>query len=152
MSILIILLGTNINPEYWTEEVVKILEKHCTLEKVGRSWRTKAEGPNKAPDFINRAIKVSAKMTFNEWKTLLRKIEDNSGRKRSKDPDEPRTLDLDIVWFNNKWIENPGLKRPYGILPLADVSEGLKGPENENFKQLSSKLRNHPSIIGIYKS
>ncbi len=152
MSRLIILLGTNVNPEHWSKEIIKILEKHCTLDKVGRSWRTKAEGCKKSPDFINKAIKASAEMTFPEWKKLLKTIEFESGRRKSKDSNEPRTLDLDIVWFNGKWIENPGLKRPYGILPIADVSNGIKGPEGENFKKLSGRLRSHPSILGIYKS
>ena len=152
MPSLIILLGTNVDPEYWAEKTIDILKQYSHIEKTGKSWRTKAEGSKGSPDFINRAIKISAKTSLSDWKILLKKIEKKSGREKSRNPNEPRTLDLDIVWFDGTWLENPGLKRPYGILPIADVCGDIKGPENENFKQLAIKLRKHPSILGICKN
>ncbi|MBD61392.1 2-amino-4-hydroxy-6-hydroxymethyldihydropteridine diphosphokinase [bacterium] len=152
MVSLIILLGSNIEPEYWSEKIISILKAHSSIEKIGKPWKTKAEGSFDAPDFINRAIKISGQKKIEDWKILFKEIEKKSGRQKSNDPNSPRTLDLDIVWFDGNWIDNPGLTRPYGIIPIADVAGGLKGPDGFDLKQLAAKLRKHPSILGISKN
>ena len=152
MVSLIILLGSNIKPEYWSEKIISILKVQSSIEKVGKPWKTKAEGSSSAPNFINRAIKLSGQKKIEDWKSLLKEIEKKSGRQKSNDPNSPRTLDLDIVWFDGEWVDNPGLTRPYGIIPIADVAGDLKGPDGFNLKQLAAKLRKHPSILGISKN
>ena len=152
MASLIVLLGSNVDSEYWSEEIISILQTCSSVEKIGKPWKTKAEGCADAPNFINRAIKIRGEKTIEDWKVLFKKIEKKSGRQKSNDPNQPRTLDLDIVWFDGKWIDNPGLSRPYGIIPIADVAGDLKGPDGFSLKQLAARLRKHPSILGISKN
>ncbi|MBC8515083.1 2-amino-4-hydroxy-6-hydroxymethyldihydropteridine diphosphokinase [bacterium] len=147
MTEVMILLGTNINPDHWAKEGPRLLAERVEILSLGRGWRTKAEG--EGPHFVNRAIRAKAPLNKWEWRSLLKGLESEAGRPSSHEPDAPRTLDLDLVWVEGVWEKHPGLRRPYAVLPLADVVGENLGPDGESLKVVASRLRHHPTILGL---
>jgi len=63
-------------------------------------------------DFLNSIITVSTSMSPNETLRFLLHTEKRFGRKRSF-ANAPRTLDLDILFFDDLKIDRPHLKIPH---------------------------------------
>jgi 2-amino-4-hydroxy-6-hydroxymethyldihydropteridine diphosphokinase len=66
---------------------------------------TKPIGITKQPDFLNGAVKIHTLYPFEELNRLLKNIEDELGRDRTAPKFGPRTMDLDIVVWNDKIID-----------------------------------------------
>ena len=69
-------------------------------------------------DFINKVINCSTDMNFRETLDYLKSIEERCGRVREENKFIPRTLDLDIVDWNN----HEGVIEGYQ-LPDPDISK-----------------------------
>lgn len=149
MSEALVLLGSNVEPERWSVAAVALLREEVAVVAASRSWRTKAEGGGRQGDYTNRALKLQADLDEAGWRALLRRVEAAAGREREADKFAPRTLDLDLVWLDGEWLPNDGVRRPYGILPLAEVAGGLPDPDGVPLKVLAARLRRHPSILGV---
>ena len=74
--------------------------------------RTKPVGYAEQPDFINAVALVETALEPRALLDALLAIEQRHGRKRSI-PNGPRTLDLDIILYGNKVIDEPGLTVPH---------------------------------------
>jgi GTP cyclohydrolase I len=90
-----------------------------------------------APDFFNAAVLACTELEPKELRDELRHIEDVLGRVRSDDVNAPRTIDLDIAYYQDRaeerdgWrIPDPGaLKSAYVAVPVADVAAEWVHPE-----------------------
>lgn len=96
---------------------------------------TKPYGVKDQPDFINGAIEVNTLLSPGELLTLTRSIEDKFDRKRDQHWG-PRTLDLDIIFYDNEIIDTKDLviphpemhKRDFVLEPLCDLNPNLIHP------------------------
>ena len=75
--------------------------------------KTKPVGIIKQSDFINGAVKIETRMERDELKIFLKGIEDRLGRDRSAPKFGPRTIDLDIVVWNGKIIDDDYYSREF---------------------------------------
>ncbi len=79
-------------------------------------------------DFLNSIIVMQVSMQPLEFLSYLLRVEKRFGRKRSFE-NAPRTLDLDIIFFNNRVIKTKKLQIPHAswfkrdsvIIPLMDI-------------------------------
>lgn len=62
--------------------------------------------------FLNGIIKLSTNLSVNEFFKITQRLEKRFGRKRSFQ-DAPRTLDIDIIFFDNKKISTEKLIIPH---------------------------------------
>ncbi|AXH11590.1 2-amino-4-hydroxy-6-hydroxymethyldihydropteridine diphosphokinase [Halarcobacter bivalviorum] len=62
--------------------------------------------------FLNGIIKLSTNLSVNEFFKITQRLEKRFGRKRSFQ-DAPRTLDIDIIFFDNKKISTKKLIIPH---------------------------------------
>lgn len=92
--------------------------------------------PNKSdPLFYNSALSIDTKLQPNELLKNILKIEKNFGRVRTK-KNSPRTLDIDIISFDDLILNQSNLKiphpslhlRPFVILPIRDLDKNWKHP------------------------
>lgn len=141
------LLGSNLDPDRWAREGPSLVEGAKVLAS-SRVWKTAAEGPPGQPRFANRGLLVETDLDEEGLRAALRRAEAAAGRLRTGDPYAPRTLDLDIVWYAGRWLPDPAVARPYGILPLSEVAGDLEAPGGGTLKELAARLRRHPSILG----
>jgi len=105
MNTAVISMGSNIDPEENIKRAGEILSRNVRVVSVSGPVRTKAVGPAGQPDFLNSAILIETEKEMGELKTLLKSIEKKLGRTRSADRSGPRTMDLDIIVFNNAVVD-----------------------------------------------
>jgi len=81
-------------------------------------------------DFLNSIIVLKTNMQPLVFLDYLLRLEKKFGRKRSFD-NAPRTLDLDIIFFDNRVIDTQRLKIPHPswskresvVIPLMDIKQ-----------------------------
>lgn len=118
-----LLLGSNIDPDKHIPLALKALHHspQLTVKKTSATWRTKAVG-SKGDDFLNVAVHISTDCELHCLKEMiLGEIENSLGRIRTEDKNAPRTIDLDIIVFNNKLLDPNIFELDHLILPLADL-------------------------------
>ena len=137
----IIALGSNIPfknllPTQILEKTYSIL-KNYNINIIKKSHIYQSEAyPNKSdPLFYNSALSIDTKLQPNELLKNILKIEKNFGRVRTK-KNSPRTLDIDIISFDDLILNQSNLKiphpslhlRPFVILPIRDLDKNWKHP------------------------
>jgi dihydroneopterin aldolase/2-amino-4-hydroxy-6-hydroxymethyldihydropteridine diphosphokinase len=157
-----IALGSNINSEYNMREAVRRLAACCHLQAVSPVYETQPVGKADQANFLNAAALIETDLTAAELKMqVLQAIEQELGRVRSADRNAPRTIDLDIVLFNDQVLEvgqrhipDPDLLQcPHIALPLADLAPHQRHPETgqtllEIARRLPvSRLRQRPDLV-----
>jgi 2-amino-4-hydroxy-6-hydroxymethyldihydropteridine diphosphokinase len=92
-------------------------------------WRTPPWGKVDQPDFFNIAVLVRTSLDPRALLALCLDIEKSAGRIRAERYG-PRTLDIDILTYGDKIIDEPGLtvphprmlERAFVLVPLAEIA------------------------------
>ncbi|MCX7821699.1 MAG: 2-amino-4-hydroxy-6-hydroxymethyldihydropteridine diphosphokinase [Brevinematales bacterium] len=88
------------------------LNDFCKILKISRFYRTKPYGYTNQKRFINFAIEVESNLTPVEFLKKCQSIEELLGRKRLIKWG-PRTIDIDILFWNNEIINIKELNIPH---------------------------------------
>ena len=124
-------LGSNLeDPEAQVRKGFEEIAALPSTELLARSklYRTAPVGFADQPDFVNACALVETGLAPRALLDALLALEKRHGRVRGI-PNGPRTLDLDIVLYGDRVIDEPGLKVPHPrahqrrfvIEPLLDV-------------------------------
>lgn len=112
-------LGSNIDePQAQIRAALGHIQAHeqISIQQCSHLYASAPMGPKNQPDYINAVIKITTSLTPIELLDVLQKIEKDHGRNRSGERWGPRTLDLDILLFNNLSMDNDRLTLPhYGM-------------------------------------
>jgi 2-amino-4-hydroxy-6-hydroxymethyldihydropteridine diphosphokinase len=137
-----ILLGSNIDPEKNINRALHQLMHACKLLNSSQIWETEAIGSN-GPDFLNMAIVVETPLLEDELKfNVLRGIEKELGRVRGENKYASRTIDLDIILFDDQVIDQDLWTRSFIASPVSDLYPNLKHPgDNRTLLQVAKKLQ-----------
>lgn len=112
-------LGSNIEqPETQLHKALLNIQAHeqISIQLCSHSYASAPMGPKNQPDYVNAVCKITTSLTPIELLDALQHIENQHGRKRSGERWGPRTLDLDILLFNNLTMDNDRLTLPhYGM-------------------------------------
>ena len=125
-----IALGSNIeNPE---AQVARAFDEIAALPGTrmlarSRLHRTKPVGYANQPDFVNAMALVDTSLEPRALLEELLAIEQRHGRVRTI-PNGPRTLDLDIIVYGDRVVDEPGLTIPH---PRAKERAFVMGPLRE---------------------
>ena len=106
-------LGSNIDPEANLEQAVQELESRFKVSKRSKWTRTKPIGIQDQPDFYNGALLMETELEQQSLKKELKRIEDILGRDRSLPKFGPRTIDLDILIWNKKVVDEDYYERDF---------------------------------------
>jgi 2-amino-4-hydroxy-6-hydroxymethyldihydropteridine diphosphokinase len=88
-------------------------------------------GPPGQRKYINAAAILNTSLSPRELLTVLLDIEHELGRVRAKDQrNEPRTIDLDLLLYDQQIVREPGLEVPHPrlherhfvLLPLSEIA------------------------------
>ena len=98
-------------------------------------YETSAWGNTDQPDFLNQAIEIESSYPASELLKSILFIERNMGRSRNI-PLGPRIIDIDILFFGNRIINEPGLEIPHPrmtqrrfvLVPLNDIAPSFVHP------------------------
>lgn len=105
MNRVVVGLGSNILPEENIQKARKILESEFSILKSSEFKRTKPIAAPHHPDFINGVLLLETSFSQEKLKTRLYEIEELLGRPRQGKRSAPRTIDLDILVWNEKIID-----------------------------------------------
>ena len=106
-------LGSNIDPEANLEQAVQELKSRFKVSKRSQWTRTKPIGIQEQPDFYNGALLMETELEQQSLKKELKRIEDILGRDRSLPKFGPRTIDLDILIWNKKVVDEDYYERDF---------------------------------------
>ena len=109
----VISLGSNIDPEANLEQAVQELKSRFNVSKRSQWTRTKPIGIQDQPDFYNGALLMETELEQQSLKKELKRIDDILGRDRSLPKFGPRTIDLDILIWNKKVIDEDYYERDF---------------------------------------
>ena len=106
-------LGSNIDPEANLEQAVLELKSRFKVSKRSQWTRTKPIGIQDQPDFYNGALLMETELEQQKLKQELKLIEDFLGRDRNLPKFGPRTIDLDILIWNKKVVDEDYYERDF---------------------------------------
>ena len=112
-----------------SEKIGKIKNESSIYETV--PWGFKAE-----QDFLNQVVEVSTKLSPQKVLEFCLEIEDELGRERKSGYYESRTMDIDILFYNDEIINEPGLIIPhpklhlrrFTLVPLTEIEPDFVHP------------------------
>lgn len=113
MNRVIIAVGSNINPDYHIAQARQTLKDSDQLISESNFVRTTPIGLTGQADFTNGAFLIETSLNPQELKQWLRELEDALGRVRDTNKFGPRTLDLDIVVWNEEIVDSDVYSREF---------------------------------------
>lgn len=128
-------LGSNIEPQRYLRAALDELHARFGAIAVSPAYRSKSVGFD-GPDFVNLAVGLDTDLSpeaLNDW---LHALEDRHGRRRAAPRYADRTLDVDIVLYDDLVREGTGhleiprkeLKHAFVLRPIADIAPELRHP------------------------
>lgn len=141
-------LGSNIDPRGNMLSAMKRLREAVTVNAFSTIWETEAVGSD-GPRFLNAAAWISTPLSADALKTgVLAVIEQDLGRVRTSDKNAPRTIDLDVIVFDETVLDPNLWKRDFLAIPLAELRPDLEMPgEGITINQVAQGLRTSSSAI-----
>lgn len=131
-----LLLGSNIGDRlYYLEECIRLLSEHFEIGQCSSIYETAAWGDREQQAYLNIALEICTDISPADLHQTTRAIEQYLGRK-DKGNYQPRTLDIDILFYgeeiilsNNLTIPHPRLQfRRFVLVPLNEIAPKLIHP------------------------
>jgi len=114
-------LGSNIEPEVNLPEAMKLLSGYGDVLKVSSVWESEPVGTT-GPNYWNVCVLFKATYTRGEMKKkIIHPIEARLGRERGEDKYAARSIDIDIIVFDDKAIGADWHTLAYVVVPLAEI-------------------------------
>jgi 2-amino-4-hydroxy-6-hydroxymethyldihydropteridine diphosphokinase len=137
----LISLGSNIDPEKNIQAALSLLDMKFKLLRVSNIYETPPYG-SEGGNYLNAACEIVTTLTLKTLKyRYLRPIERRLGRERTKDIFAPRTIDLDILVFDDRIIEPDLFRLAHLAVPAAEIAPHLVDPQrNLPLKLIAEKL------------
>lgn len=146
MNTVYLLLGSNEGDRVdWLNQAIEQLQETCgRITQQSALYETAAWGIEDQPNFLNMALCISTTLAPTALLKNINIIESNLGRQRTLKWGQ-RTLDIDILFFNDDIINLPELivphphleKRRFALIPLNEIATALVHPvSNKTISQL----------------
>ncbi len=113
MNTVAIGVGSNIDPNENISKAKKYISKDHSLIRSSRFVKTKPVGYEEQDDFMNGAFLVKTGLDKEDFINYLKDLENKLGRIRTHNKNGPRTIDLDVVIWNNKIIDQDCYEREF---------------------------------------
>jgi 2-amino-4-hydroxy-6-hydroxymethyldihydropteridine diphosphokinase len=128
-------LGSNLEPTRYLRAAIDELRARFGALSVSPAYRSKSVGFDGA-DFVNLAVGLDTDLSpeaLNDW---LHALEDRHGRRRDVPRYSDRTLDVDIVLYDDLVRQGEGhldiprkeLRHAFVLKPIADIAPQLRHP------------------------
>lgn len=151
MAIVFVALGANLgDPLKQAQDAIVAIKQidQTKVTNISPFYRSKPLGPQDQPDYLNAVIELETSLTPIALLKALQMIEIKLGRTRKADRWGPRTLDLDILLYDDLQINDETLtiphydmhKREFVLYPLFDIAPDLILPNQTSLKTLISQI------------
>ena len=121
-------LGSNIQPEMHLVQALERLQTYGKLEKISNAWESESVGAE-GPNYLNACVLLVTPLEQSALKEqALLTIEKHLGRKRTADKFAPRTIDIDIVIFDDQSCDDKYWEQAFVVVPLAEIYPHYQHP------------------------
>lgn len=151
MASIFLSIGSNIEPESHFQQCASALQRAFTHPVWSPVYRSAAVGMD-ADDFLNAVVSAQTDLSVESTVKLLKKIEFEHGRERGENKFSSRTLDVDLLLYDDVVLdaEYVTLPRPelttaaYVLKPLADLlPNGVHPVFDKTYSALLSELERY---------
>ena len=134
-------LGSNIQPEMNLVRAMELLQNYGRIEKGSSAWESESVGAE-GPNYLNACVLLVTSLNEADLKEqALLPIEIELGRKRSADNFAPRTIDIDIVIFDNISCDDKYWEQAFVVIPLAEIHPEYQNPlTQESLSKTATRL------------
>lgn len=141
-------IGSNIEPERRLREAIQQLRQHGEIKAISTAWQSHAFGSN-GPDFLNACLLFLTPLEALDLKAqIIRPIEAALGRVRGADKYAPRTIDIDIILFDDEPFGWEFWSNAFVVVPLADIYPNFHHPLNyERLAKVAIHMRRQTWIM-----
>jgi len=132
-----LLTGGNEGDRYLNMQQARTNIEHICGQvlQVSSLYETAPWGKTDQADFLNQVLLIETTWTPWELLKVILQIEEKGGRIR-KEKNAPRTIDIDILFYDHLIIDEPGLSIPHPRIaerrfvlePLNEISPGYEHP------------------------
>ena len=142
MARIYISLGTNIDPVEHMQSGLVDLHQHFGKLTLSRMYESEAVG-FQGTNFLNMVAAADTDMSITDVVATFKRIEKQNGRIRGEKKFSPRSLDIDLLLYDDEVCQLP-IELPRGevlynafvLWPLAEVAPTLQHPVNTKTYQL----------------
>lgn len=137
MNLAYIQLGSNLGDRLgYLQLAMKLINnKAGSIARESEIYESEAWGFEDQPDFLNILILIETTLSPRDLLNVLQEIEKQMGRTKIKKW-SPRTIDIDILFYNQEIIDQPGLKIPHPfiserrfvLVPMNELNSGFIHP------------------------
>ena len=150
-------LGSNILPEKNLVRALQLLQEQGEIEKISNAWESKSVGAD-GPNYLNACIAFVTPLGWLELKEqVILPIELQLGRRRTENKFAPRTMDIDIILFDDISCDDKSWEKAFVVVPLAEIYPNYQNPlRNETICETAGRLRQeiwmvtHPEVISRF--
>ena len=150
-------LGSNVNAHSNILAGIAALRDTFVNVQLSPAYLTPAVGFD-GDHFINLAASIETTLQPLELKQFLNELEDHHGRARNAAKFSDRTLDIDILLYDDLYLRSPVLEIPrveimtfpHVLKPLADLAPDLLHPIHR--KSIAEIWQAHPEKDKPFKS
>jgi 2-amino-4-hydroxy-6-hydroxymethyldihydropteridine diphosphokinase len=108
-----------------------------------RVWETVPVGGPPQPDYLNAVLRIETDRSPEEVLAACRRVESALGRVRAE-PRGPRTIDVDVLLFDERAIDEPDLvvphprirERAFVVLPMLELEPDPVLPDGTRLTEL----------------
>lgn len=135
-----LLLGSNIEPEENLLQSVNLLRQHITMVQTSSVWESPAIGSD-GPNFLNAAVLATTPLGADNLKEyVLLPLELQLGRLRTKDKNASRTIDIDLILFDQQLLDPSAWDYAHSAVPVAEILPDYQLATGEYLKDSASSL------------
>lgn len=151
-------IGSNIEPSRHVRAALADLRRTFGRLEVSPVYQTEAVG-FAGEDFLNLVVGFETDADPEALNILLREIEDRNGRRRGPERYASRTLDLDLLLYDDLVAADPAMNLPrdeilrfaFVLKPLADIAGERRHPtDGRTFNELWAGMAGQaPSLTTV---
>ena len=135
-------------------KALELLQEQCEVRAVSSLYNTEPVGFADQDWFLNGVGKIETELAPADLRSFLRSIEERLGKKSIR-KNGPRTIDLDILFYGTRTINEVGLTIPHPRLherlfvlaPLEEICPDFVHPLlNRSVRELKSGLKDEHQV------
>ena len=161
-NIVFLSLGSNIGPRYINlKSAINTINKNkfSNIINISNIYESEPMYNLNQDNFYNMVVKLNTSLNAYEILQLCKTIESSMGRDFNSERNMPRTIDIDIIAFNDDVIEEESLKVPHPklherkfvLLPFNEIEPNFILPNKKSLSQLLNVLKDSSKIIKLDK-
>ena len=135
-----LLLGSNIEPEKNLPHCLTLLHKQMIVLQTSSVWESPAVGSD-GPNMLNAAVLA---LTFIEATSLkgkvFRPLEAELGRVRTQDKNSPRTIDIDLILYDQQLIDASLWQYAHRAVPVGELLPEYPSESGELLKEAALRM------------